>query len=118
MRRMNAFSIEGILDRLTQLDDDLIAQYEYSSRFEIVIVRGSALILTNTAPESRFTTDSDVLVASSEVENYLARYDMNTDVSTFLYKYPENWEIRKQQIDFVGQVLDIFTLSNEDLAIT
>lgn len=115
---MSDFAIEGIKERLSQLDDDLLACYGYSSRFEMVIVGGSALILTGSAPDSRFTTDIDVLMASVETEEFLARYDMNTDVSTFLYQYPENWKERRKKIDFDGQVLEVFTLSNEDLAIT
>ncbi|MEG0375221.1 MAG: DUF6036 family nucleotidyltransferase [Raoultibacter sp.] len=115
---MNDFAIEGILKRFAQLDDDLVAHFGYSGHFEIVVIGGSALILANLAPESRFTTDIDVLMASAEVETFFDRYDMNTDAVTFLYQYPENWEARRKKLDFDGQVLDIFTLSNEDLAIT
>lgn len=115
---MSDFAIEGIRERLIRLDDDLLACYGYSSLFEMVIVGGSALILTGSAPDSRFTTDIDVLMASVETEEFLARYDMNTDVSTFLYQYPENWKKRRRKIDFDGQVLEVFTLSSEDLAIT
>lgn len=115
---MTSFGLEGILERLTQLDDDLIALYGYSRRFELVVVGGSALILSNLAPNSRFTTDIDVLISANELEGLLARYDMNDHVSTFLYRYPENWDERKKKVDFDGQVLEVYTLSNEDLAIT
>jgi hypothetical protein len=115
---MNDFTIKGIRERLTQLDDDLVAQYGYSNRFEIVIIGGSALILASLVPEGRFTTDIDVLTASAEIEDFLTRYDMNIDASTFLYQYPENRRERLQKIDFDGQVLDIFRLSTEDLVIT
>ena len=115
---MSDFAIEGIRERLSQLDDDLVAYYGYSNRFEMVVVGGSAFILTGSAPDSRFTTDIDVLTASAEIESFLARYDMNTDVSTFLYQYPENWKKRRRKIVFDGQVLEVFTLSSEDLAIT
>lgn len=115
---MSDFAISGIMERLSQLDDDLVALYGYSKRFEIVIVGGGALMLTNLAPESRFTSDIDILTSSAEIESFFNRYDMNADVSTFLFQYPENWRKRHQKIDFDGEVLDVFTLSNEDIAIT
>lgn len=115
---MTSFGIEGILERLVQLDDDLLALYGFSKRFEMVIVGGSALMLNRSAADARFTTDIDVLTSSAEIDELLERYDMNTDVSTFLYQYPENWESRKVRVDFDGQVLDVYTLSNEDLAVT
>ena len=115
---MAVFQKDEVLQRFSQLDDDLLALYGTSSRFELVIVGGSALMVMGLASHERFTTDIDILVASKELEQLLERYDMNTDVSTYLYKYPENWQQRKKRIPFEGQVLDVYTLSNEDLAIT
>lgn len=114
---MSSFSTEGIIERLTQLDDDLLALYE-NRHFEMVIVGGSALAVMNILPDQRFTHDIDVLRIASEIEHLLARFDMNTDVSTFLYQYPEGWESRKIRVPFEGMCLEVFTLSNEDLAIT
>ncbi|MCL2332659.1 MAG: DUF6036 family nucleotidyltransferase [Actinomycetia bacterium] len=115
---MSDFQQDGVLQRLTQLDDDLLAIYGLSQRFEITIVGGSALMMMGLSSNERFTTDIDVIKNSTEIEVLLDRYDMNTEVSTFLYKYPENWERRRRHVPFEGQVLDVYTLSNEDLAIT
>ncbi|MCL1799424.1 MAG: DUF6036 family nucleotidyltransferase [Eggerthellaceae bacterium] len=115
---MQGFQKDGIVRRLSQLDDDLLSLYGPHVRFELVIVGGSALMMRELALQERFTTDIDVLKASSEIEGLLERYDMNTNVSTFLYKFPENWEQRRVQVPFEGQVLDVYTLSHEDLAIT
>lgn len=112
------FGKEGILKRLEQLDGDLLAAYGSSRHFELVIVGGSAFILRDLAPNKTFTVDIDVLRVESEIEGFLARYNMNTDVATFLYKFPEHFADRLVEISFVGMVLSVFTLSNEDLAIT
>ena len=115
---MGNFQRDGVLHRITQLDNDLFALYGLSRRFEITITGGSALIVQNLLPDERFTTDIDVLQTSNEIIALLERYDMNMDVSTFLYKYPENWEKRRKPVEYGGQVLDVYTLSNEDLAVT
>lgn len=109
---------EGVIERLRQLDGDLLALYGSERRFEMVIVGGSALMVMSLAADARVTTDVDVLEVDSEVERLLARYDMNTDVATFLYRYPEGWRTRKVRVPFNGDVLDVYTLSAEDLAIT
>ena len=108
----------GVLHRLAQLDDDLLSLYGMGRRFEITIIGGSALIMLDLLPNERFTTDIDVLEASHEAQGLLERYDMNPNVSTFLYKYAENWKERRQPVENNGRVLDVFTMSNEDLAIT
>ena len=115
---MNSFQKEGVLQRLAQLDNDLLALYGVYRRFEITITGGSALVLLDLLPDERFTTDIDVLETSNEIKGLLERYDMNMDVSTFMYKYPENWRKRRQPVLYGGQVLEVYTLSNEDLAIT
>jgi hypothetical protein len=115
---MESFQKDGVLQRLEQLDNDLISLYGVSRRFEITITGGSALIVLDLIPNERFTTDIDVLYTSHEAIALLERYDMNMNVSTFLYKYPENWKERRQPVAYGGRVLDVYTLSNEDLAIT
>ena len=115
---MENFQKEGIINRLIQLDNDLLALYGTSRRFEITITGGSALIVLDLLPDERFTTDIDVLETAKEIETLLDRYNMNMHVSTFLYKYPENWKTRRRSVQYGGKTLDVFTLSNEDLAIT
>ncbi|MCL2889187.1 MAG: DUF6036 family nucleotidyltransferase [Eggerthellaceae bacterium] len=109
---------DSIFQCLTQLDDDLISLYGLSKRFEMVVIGGSALMLMDLVPNERFTTDIDILRVSQELESLLERYDMNTNAATYLYKYPLNWARRLQSVPFDGQVLDVYVLSNEDLAIT
>jgi len=115
---MKNFQKDGIVQRLIQLDNDLLALYGVSRRFEITITGGSALVVLDLLPDERFTTDIDVLETSNEIKELLDRYDMNMDVSTFMYKYPENWRERRQSVLYGGQILDVYSLSNEDLAIT
>lgn len=115
---MRPFDETGVLNRLQQLDGDLLAMFGSARRFELVIVGGSALMVMGLLSHTRATRDIDVLRTASEVEALLSRYDMNTDVSTFLYRYPQGWEERKVRVPFEGDVLDVYTLSNEDLAVT
>jgi hypothetical protein len=115
---MQSFQKDGIIHRIIQLDNDLLALYGMTRRFEIILVGGSALVLLDLLSDERFTTDIDVLETSNEIIPLLERYDMNLDVSTFIYKYPENWRERLQPIEYEDKVLDVYTLSNEDLAIT
>jgi len=111
------FGKEGIVFRLEQIDEDLLAKVGGGKRFEITIVGGSALLLLNLAGDVRVTTDIDVMEATQQVEAFLGRYDMNQNVSTFRYRLPENWAERRQKVPFEGLVLDVYAPSNEDLAI-
>ena len=115
---MNDFQKDGVVSRLAQLDEDLFSLYGTSQMLEMTIVGGSALLIMDLTQNARYTTDIDVLSASPEVLGLLARYDINTDVSTFLYKYPEGWKKRRVRVPFDGLALNVYALSTEDLAIT
>ena len=115
---MIGFDKRGILDRLEQLDDDLLALYPDKGPFDIVIVGGSAIVLRELAPNKTMTVDIDALRTAAELEGLLARYDINTHVDTFRFQFPANFEERLVRFSFTGAMLSVFTLSNEDLAIT
>jgi hypothetical protein len=108
---------QDLRERITNLDNDILALYGYKCQPEITIVGGSALMLLGELPANRFTTDIDVLEFSDELRNLLTRYDMNTDVSTFLYNFPSSWRERRQQINLDTICLKVFTMSLEDLVI-
>ncbi|MDR0863574.1 MAG: hypothetical protein LBO74_01420, partial [Candidatus Symbiothrix sp.] len=114
---MDKFGKEGILDRLTQLDDDLLSCIDNGRNVEITIVGGSALVLLELSAESRMTTDIDVMEAALQAEALLERYDMNQHATTFRFRLPENWRGRRQRVPFDGVVLEVYAPSNEDLAI-
>lgn len=115
---MARFGFDGILDRLSQLDDDLLALYPDAAPFELVIAGGSAIVLRGLAPTKTQTVDIDALRAADEVERLLARYDINTHVDTFKYRFPSHYGDRLAETPYRGFMLEVKTLSNEDLAIT
>ena len=114
---MEQFGKPGIMSRFEQLDDDLLSISTGERRVEIIIVGGSALMMLGLVGNERMTTDIDVLEAEKQLDDLLERYDMNQYVSTYRYRMPENWYVRRQRIPFSGMVLDIYAPSNEDLAI-
>jgi hypothetical protein len=99
------------------LDDDLLSIVSDGDRAEITIVGGSALILLGITPDTRVTTDVDVMETAIQAERLLSKYDMNDEVETFAYRLPEHWRNRRQKIPFDGAAIDVYTPSNEDLAI-
>lgn len=107
-----------LLQSLQNLDADLLAAYGFVARFEMTIVGSGALIILGTLSPERATTDVDVLEASQEIAPFLRRYNMNPDVSTFLYTFPENWRKRRQKLTFEGDCLEVYTMSLEDLLIS
>lgn len=113
----SSFGKEGILSRLRLLDEDLDFRFGGARRFELVISGGSALSIRGLIP-SRVTTDIDVLSVPDEVVDLMSAYDMNSHVDTFRYMYPTHWHDRIRPVEFDGSVLDVYTLGNEDLAIT
>ena len=58
---MKNFQKNGVLNRLTELDNDLVSLYGMSRRFEMTITGGSAFIVLDILPNERFTSDIDVL---------------------------------------------------------
>ena len=115
---MQGFDRQGIIDRLVQLDGDLLALYPGRGPFDIVIVGGSAIVLRGLAPGKTLTVDIDALRTASELEGLLARYDINTHVDTFRFQFPLHFDERLARVPFPGTMLRVFTLSNEDLTIT
>ena len=114
---MDHFGVEGIIRRFEQLDDDLLSLVSFDTRIEMTIVGGSALMLLGLTTDTRMTTDIDVMEAALEMENLLERYGMNQHVMNFRFRLPENWFSRRQKLPFEGMVLDVYSPSNEDLAI-
>lgn len=109
---------DELLARLEQLDGDLFALYPDKEPFDLVVVGGSAIVLRDLAPAKTQTLDMDVLKTAAELEGLLARYDINTNVDTFRFKFPSGYMDRLVAIPFDGAMLHVYTLSNEDLAIT
>lgn len=89
---MDGFNREDLLLRLERLDEDAFLLFDNDSRFKMVIVGGSALILLETI--TRATLDIDALDASPEIVDLLEKYDINMRVGTFVNNFPYNYDDR------------------------
>lgn len=112
---MKPFGKSEILDKLYELDDQLAAKYGLSSQHELVIVGGSALLLGDMADAERKTCDIDVLRHTADTTEFFKPLNMNDDVNTFLYDFPEGWEPRAQEINGEWLTLRVLIPSPEDL---
>ena len=106
---------EDLLERLARLDEDADLLFDDDSRFRMVIVGGSALILLETI--TRATHDIDALDVSPEIMGLLEKYDINTRVGTFINNFPYNYDERLVPVRLDGRRIDFYTASLEDIVI-
>ena len=111
---MNGFFKDDLLERLARLDEDADLLFD-DSRFRMVIVGGSALILLETI--TRATHDIDALDVSPEIMGLLEKYDINTRVGTFINNFPYNYDERLVPVRLDGRRIDFYTASLEDIVI-
>ena len=106
---------DNLLERLRSLDTDAARSLRDGKRYHVVIVGGSALILTGYL--LRATADIDVLDASKVLYELFEGYDMNGRVNAFQDDFPLNYENRLRLI-WAGEKIDFFALSLEDIVIS
>lgn len=106
---------DDVLMRLERLDEDASLLFDDDSRFNMVIVGGSALILLETI--TRATRDIDVLDVSKEIVSLLEKYDINTRVTAYMNNFPFNYADRLIPVRLNGRRIDFYTASLEDVVI-
>lgn len=106
---------QDLLDRLTLLDEEASLLFDDDSRFHLVIVGGSGLVLLETI--TRSTHDIDALDLSHELLDLLEKYDINCRVQTYINNYPYNYEDRLVPIPISGKKIDFYTASLEDIVV-
>ena len=112
---MDELQKKDLLKRLARLDEDVDLLFDDERRFLMVIVGGSALILLEVIP--RTTHDIDVLSVPSEIVDLLEKYDMNTQVQSYINHFPYNYEDRLVALPVKGRRIDFYTASLEDIVI-
>lgn len=112
---MDGMNYDNLLERLRMLDEEAYLRFDDDTRFHLVIVGGSALILLETI--TRATHDIDALNVSPELSGLLAKYDINCRVQTYINNYPYNYEDRLQKLPVDGKKIDFYTASLEDIVI-
>ena len=111
---MFELSYDDLLMRLRQLDEDAYLLYNTDTRYHIIIVGGSALILQKYRTNA--TQDIDAISASKELYPILEKYDINTRVQAYINSFPLNYEDRLNLV-LAGKRVDVYTLSLEDVVI-
>lgn len=107
---------KAIKERLLRLDEDAALLFDDDSRFSCILVGGSALILLGYI--SRATHDIDVLRTPPELQELLAKYDMNSNVSAHMDNFPDDYYERVHKVELPTEKIDFYTLSLEDLVIS
>lgn len=105
-----------LLSRLDRLDEDSSYMFSEESRFKIVIVGGSALVLQDYIKRS--TYDIDALLVSKELTGILSKYNIDIRVSAYSCNFPYNFEDRLLKLDIGGRRIDFYTVSLEDIVIS
>ncbi len=77
---------DDLIERLRRLDEDAELIFDDDQHFRMVIVGGSALILLEAV--SRATHDIDALDVSPQILGLLEKYDINTNVGTYINNFP------------------------------
>lgn len=103
-------------DRLLRFDEDVSLLFGTDSRYRIVIVGGSALVLTGNL--SRATHDIDALNVSWQLQSLLEPYDINTAAEAYINNFPYRYEDRLLPLELPTKVIDYFTPCLEDLVIS
>lgn len=106
---------DDLIERLRRLDEDADLIFDDDQRFRMVIVGGSALILLEAV--SRATHDIDALDVSPQILGLLEKYDINTNVGTYINNFPYNYDDRLVPIPVGGHRIDFYTASLEDIVI-
>lgn len=106
---------EDLVSRLIRLDEDAFLVYGDSTRFQIIIVGGGALVLMNAI--TRATQDIDAILPPAELRDLMSRYDMNSNVMAYIDYFPYNFEDRIKPVDIAGRCIDYYTASLEDIVI-
>lgn len=105
-----------ILNRLRDIDEEASLMFDMSDRIHMIIVGGGALVLMEYL--SRSTHDIDVLQVSHQIQDLMARYDMNTQVQSYMNNFPYNFEDRAVPVkEIQGKLIDFYTASLEDIVI-
>ena len=103
-----------LLIRFNRLDEDANLLFEDDTRFHLIVIGGSALILHGFYV--RATRDIDSISVSKELYPLLGKYDINTLSQAFINCLPYNFEDRLTLV-FNGKKVDVFAASLEDIVI-
>jgi len=112
-----AFTAEDIRETLLQIDEEAAIELGRSATFEMVIVGGSVLLLSQLSPRA-FTRDIDALAYDDVLEGVVARHlEVNSQVKVYADRLPKGFAGRLVPLPVETQVVAFLRPSNEDLAV-
>ena len=106
---------DDMIQRVLALDEEVSLSYPNAERINMVIVGGGALVLMEYL--SRSTHDIDVLSVSHRIQDLMLKYDMNTQVQTYINNFPYNYEDRLVKLPVGGRKILFYTASLEDIVV-
>lgn len=110
------FGKEEVVGRLAELDERMAAVMRPGRRLPVVVVGGSALVLSGLGDPSRVTRGIDMVDVPIEAALNMGGLDMNNAADTFVYQMPSGWRDRLVDLGLPLVALDVLTPSAADLA--
>lgn len=107
---------EEIIQRLLQIDKDMVLLDDTMDIYDCVIVGGSALVLMKKIYRS--THDIDSIDASEEIRPLLEAYNINMNVNAYRLNFPEDYLKRIVKVDIPTSKVNFYTVSLEDLVVS
>ena len=105
-----------LLERLKQLDSDMVLLDNSEDLYTCVIVGGSALVLMDKIYRS--THDIDSIASSEKILPLLDAYGINMNVKAYLTNFPEDYQDRLKPVAIETTKVKFFTVSTEDLVVS
>ena len=114
MKRYDTIELTEILRRI---DDEAMLQYGTGQRFSVVVVGGSALMLSELT-ERRATRDIDLMSFDDPLTDIVARHrQLSSEVAIYADRLPRGFETRMQRMPVETRVVDFYCPCQEDLAV-
>ena len=107
---------QEIIDRLIQLDKDVMLLDPTDDLYSCVIVGGSALVLMDKIYRS--THDIDSIDSSEKIQPLLELYNINMNVKAYSLNFPEDYRERLVPVDINTAKVKFYTVSAEDLIVS
>ncbi len=107
---------EEILERLKQLDNDMLLLDTSDDLYSCIIVGGSALVLTDKIYRS--THDIDSIASSKKIQPLLEAYNININVKAYLTNFPDDYTARLVPVAIDTKKVKFYTVSTEDLVVS
>ncbi|MBQ9020542.1 MAG: hypothetical protein IJ113_00805 [Eggerthellaceae bacterium] len=112
-----ALATENLIEILREIDEEATLELGESRRFQMIIVGGCALILSQLTQRT-ITRDIDALRCDASLAEIVARHlEVNTQVGVYADRLPAGFEGRLVRLPVESQIVDFYRPSNEDLAV-